>query len=80
MVGKYTTNVKLSWEEQKETVQSFMALDVDQNGYITAADYKYMLESSGEKVTDEEISDFIGAFDIDGDGRVSYDEFVNLTK
>lgn len=34
----------------------------------------------GEKVTDEEVSDFIGAFDIDGDGRVSYDEFVNLTK
>ncbi|CAH8383135.1 unnamed protein product [Eruca vesicaria subsp. sativa] len=53
----------------------------NQNGFVTAADYqKFVLTVTGKKVTDEDARNFIESFDVDGDGRVSYDEFVKLTR
>ncbi|CAN6971504.1 unnamed protein product [Brassica rapa subsp. trilocularis] len=81
MFGKFATDVTLSWDEKKEMIQWFRLLDVNQNGFITAADYqKYILTNYGKKVTDEDAHNFIKAFDVDCDGQVSYDEFVKLTR
>lgn len=60
---------------------TYRPIDADQKGYITAADYqKYVFTVSERMITDEEAANFIKNFDVDGDGRISYDEFVKLTR
>ena len=37
-----------------------------------------MMTNLGEKLTDEELEDMIREADLDGDHRVSYDEFLKI--
>lgn len=48
------------------------------NGYIGAAEIRFVLDALGEDVTDEEIDEMIRLIDIDGDGQVNYDEFLKM--
>ncbi|CAN7026943.1 unnamed protein product [Brassica oleracea var. botrytis] len=81
MIGNFPTDVTLEWEEKKEMNHTYRPIDADQKGYITAADYqKYVFTVSERMITDEEAANFIKIFDVDGDGRISYDEFVKLTR
>ncbi|RID44676.1 hypothetical protein BRARA_I01456 [Brassica rapa] len=81
MIGNFPTDVTLEWEEKKEMNHTYRRIDADQKGYITAADYqKYVFTVSERMITDEEAANFIKNFDVDGNGRVYYDEFVKLTR
>ncbi|XP_060087734.1 calmodulin-A-like [Heteronotia binoei] len=51
----------------------------DGNGYISTAELRHVMTNLGEKLTDEEVDDMIREADIDGDGQVSYEEFVQMT-
>ena len=65
----------LSNEEMKEAFREF---DLDKNGYVGAAEIAHILQSMGEKATDDEVDEMILMADLDGDGQVSFEEFVVL--
>ena len=41
-------------------------------------DCRHVMTNLGEKLTDEEVDEMIREADIDGDGQVNYEEFVNV--
>uniref|UniRef100_A0A8P0NV50 EF-hand calcium-binding domain-containing protein 11 n=2 Tax=Canis lupus familiaris TaxID=9615 RepID=A0A8P0NV50_CANLF len=52
--------------------------DKDGNGYISAVELHHVMTNSGVKLTDEEVDEMIKEADTDGDGRVNYEEFVQM--
>ncbi|EYU23702.1 hypothetical protein MIMGU_mgv1a023810mg, partial [Erythranthe guttata] len=60
-------------QEIDEAKETFKVFDIDQNGYISANEIRQKL---GHKLTDEEVNQMIREADLDGDGQISFDEFV----
>ena len=56
----------------------FQSFDNDGDGYITADDLRKGMREFNENVTDDELAKFVAAADKDGDGLVSYEEFVQV--
>ena len=56
----------LSPEEVKEAFREF---DLDKNGFVGAAEIAHVLQSMGEKATDDEVDEMILMADLDGDGQ-----------
>lgn len=61
-----------------EIRETFRCFDLNGNGYIGAAEIKYVLEQLEEDVTDEEIDEMIRMLDLDGDGQVNFKEFYKM--
>ncbi|KAM0012120.1 putative EF-hand domain-containing protein [Helianthus debilis subsp. tardiflorus] len=57
---------------------SFRVFDKDQNGFISASELCHVMKNLGEKLTDEEVDETIHEADVDGDGRIDYEEFVKV--
>eukprot|EP01051_Picozoa_sp_SAG22_P005488 SAG22_NODE_327_length_12278_cov_10.550209_9_plen_169_part_00 len=55
--------------------EAFKMFDSTKTGLLELADLRHVLEKMGEKATDEELEQLIKELDVDGDGRVSFDEF-----
>ncbi|XP_049375906.1 calmodulin-2/4-like [Solanum verrucosum] len=64
------------WEA--ELKEAFRVFDKDQNGFISAAELRHILTNFREVFTDEEVDEMIRDADVDGDGQISYEEFVKL--
>ena len=47
--------------------------DRNGDGFISAAELRTTMTNMGDKLTDEEMSQFMTDADIDGDGRITYD-------
>ena len=67
--------LRASPEEVKEAFREF---DLDKNGFVGAAEIAHVLQSMGEKATDDEVDEMILMADLDGDGQISFDEFFKL--
>nr|XP_033794192.1 multiple coagulation factor deficiency protein 2 isoform X2 [Geotrypetes seraphini]XP_033794193.1 multiple coagulation factor deficiency protein 2 isoform X2 [Geotrypetes seraphini] len=52
----------------------------DGNGFISSAELRHVMTILGEKLTEEEVDEMIREADIDGDGQVNYEEFVQMLK
>jgi calmodulin len=48
------------------------------NGYVGAAEIRFVMDALGEMVTDEEIDEMIRIIDLDGDGEVNFREFYKM--
>lgn len=48
------------------------------NGYVGAAEIRFVMDALGEQVTDEEIDEMIRMLDVDGDGEVNFREFYKM--
>lgn len=57
--------------------EAFRVFDKDGNGYISAPELRFAMTKLGE-MTDEEVEELIKETDIDGDGQVSFEEFVTM--
>ncbi|XP_026313142.1 calmodulin-3 isoform X1 [Piliocolobus tephrosceles] len=68
----------LSPRREKCPVKAFIPNPQDGNGYISAAELRHVMTNLGEKLTDEEVDEMIREADIDGDGQVNYEEFVQM--
>jgi calmodulin len=65
-------------DSEEEIREAFKVFDRDNNGYISAAELRHVMTSIGEKLTDDEVDEMIREADKDGDGRIDYQEFVQL--
>jgi len=63
---------------EKALRRLFDEFDTDNSGFITADNVRQLINDAGfgDDVTDEEISELISRVDKEGDGKVSFEEFV----
>ncbi|CAD8077514.1 unnamed protein product [Paramecium primaurelia] len=62
-------------EQESEEIKK---IDKDGNELISITELRCAMKNQGEKLTDKEIEDMIEEADKDGDGYISYDEFVRM--
>lgn len=63
-------------DEEEELRQAFRVFDKTGCGYISASDLRAVLQCMGEDLTEDEIDEMIAEVDIDGDGRIDFEEFI----
>ena len=74
MMSKKATHTN----SESELIEAFKVFDKDGNGFITAQELRHVMTNLGEKITQEEADEMIGEADLDGDGRIDYEEFVKM--
>lgn len=60
--------------------EAFQLFDRDSNGYISKRELTFVMTSLGEQITDTAVENMIKEVDLDGDGRVNYEEFLRIMK
>eukprot|EP00826_Nyctotherus_ovalis_P010379 TRINITY_DN12741_c0_g2_i1.p3 TRINITY_DN12741_c0_g2~~TRINITY_DN12741_c0_g2_i1.p3 ORF type:complete len:117 (+),score=41.86 TRINITY_DN12741_c0_g2_i1:353-703(+) len=63
---------------RNEMTSAFKKMNTDKSGKISFGNLKKTLRDLGESLSDEEIEAMIKAADKDGDGQVSYPEFMDM--
>jgi calcium-binding protein CML len=62
----------------KSLREAFRIFDKDQSGYIEAKEIASVTTTLGQALTPEELAEFMKDADLDGDGRLNYNEFVKM--
>ncbi|XP_042557368.1 calmodulin-like [Dipodomys spectabilis] len=65
-------------ESKEEIREAFRVFDKDGSGFVSAAELRQVLTTLGEKLTDLEVDEMIREADIDGNGLLNYEEFVQM--
>jgi calmodulin len=65
-------------DAEEELIEAFRIFDKEGRGYIGAEDIRHLLLMLGESMTEEEVEEIITQADMDGDGKVSYQDFAKL--
>ena len=65
-------------EQLKEYKEAFDLFDRDKTGLIGTEDVYSLLKNFGDTTPKKEISENLSQFDNDGDGKLSFDEFVTF--
>lgn len=63
---------------ESEIKEAFDTLDMNKNQYITAEELAFFLDVLEEEVQEEEIEEMIRLCDIEGNGKVKYEEFQRM--
>lgn len=58
--------------------ETFRAFDRNSDGFITAKEIKKTMKNLGEPLTDKQAKDMVKTADVNGDGKLSRDEFRTL--
>jgi calmodulin len=61
-----------------EITESFSVFDKDGNGYISAVEFKHILVTMGEALSEKEIKEVMKEVDIDSHGMINYNEFASI--
>jgi len=77
-VAMMTKHMKSPHDEERELRDSFRVFDKNGDGFISAAELRQVMATLGEHLSEEEIREMITEADVDGDGRVNYEEFVSM--
>eukprot|EP00397_Hematodinium_sp_SG-2012_P038652 GEMP01042079.1.p1 GENE.GEMP01042079.1~~GEMP01042079.1.p1 ORF type:complete len:150 (+),score=48.42 GEMP01042079.1:82-531(+) len=65
-------------DEAEDLVEAFKVFDLDGDGFISASELRKVMNNLGEKLTEQEIDEMIREVDNDGDGKVSWNEFLMM--
>ncbi|CAM6094646.1 unnamed protein product [Calypogeia fissa] len=66
--------------EYKELVDAFKVFDRNGDGKISVGELGEVLRSLGDDISDEDLQLMVDAVDIDGDGFIDLQEFIDLNK
>nr|ACO15054.1 Calmodulin [Caligus clemensi] len=70
---------KSSETDQTEDLrEAFRIFDKDKSGYIEAKEIISVTTTMGQVLTPEELRNFMQEADLDGDGKLDYNEFVKI--
>merc|ERR1711860_253968 len=70
---------KSSEADQTEALrEAFRIFDKDKSGYIEAREIALTAQALGEALSEAELREFMAEADLDGDGRLNYNEFVKI--
>ncbi len=70
--------MKFLLKKKNEYLETFKIFDKNNDGQITQDELKQLLNNIGQKPSDSEIQDMINEIDIDGDGKINFDNFITL--
>ncbi|XP_037946792.1 calmodulin-like [Teleopsis dalmanni] len=62
----------------QEIRDAFRVFDRNGDGFISAEELRYVMTNMGEKLTLEEANEMIREADLNGDGQIDYNEFVEM--
>ena len=68
--------MSLSAEQIEELKAAFTQMDANGDGFVTKDELKAMLSSLGEPVEDSVVNEMMNVADVNGDGKVDFNEFV----
>jgi len=70
---------KLRTEDVRDELKdAFKVFDKNNDGYLSATELREVLQTLGDRMTDDDVDELIQAADTNGDGRVDYEEFVSM--
>mmetsp|Transcript_42786 Transcript_42786/g.118185 ORF Transcript_42786/g.118185 Transcript_42786/m.118185 type:complete len:161 (-) Transcript_42786:209-691(-) len=75
MASKLTAN-----DSADEMREAFQVFDRDKSGSVTASELKAVMNNLGEQVTDAEVLAMIREADADGDGELSFEDFLQFVQ
>ena len=76
MMSKRMTNK----DEDEEIREAFRIFDQDGNGFITLEELESVMIKLGENLTNDELTAMMHEADLDGDGKIDFDEFVVMMR
>ncbi|RUS31974.1 calmodulin 1 [Jimgerdemannia flammicorona] len=78
LMSRYVHTSSLKETEEDDLREAFKVFDTDSNGLINSAELHQVLNSLGEKLTNDEVNEMIREVDLDGDGQINYKEFLKI--
>ncbi|XP_071526560.1 neo-calmodulin-like isoform X2 [Panulirus ornatus] len=63
---------------EDELKEAFKVFDKKNSGYLSSTELRHVMTSMGEKMSEQEVEDMIKEAAPNGDGKVNYEEFVNI--
>lgn len=64
----------------EELQEAFSVFDRDKTGHVTASELKHVMNSLGENVSNQDVEDMMKEADMDGDGELSVDDFIQFVQ
>lgn len=61
-----------------EYKEAFSIYDTNNDGFITKDELRHMLETLGDHPSEEQIDRMMKDADLNGDGKISLEEFISL--
>merc|ERR1712098_1003289 len=65
-------------DQESDLREAFKIFDRDKDGYIDMKELKKVTTMLGSMLTKEEVEEFMAEADVDGNGKLDYDEFVKM--
>lgn len=77
-MGSQPADQLLSDEEIGEFREAFSLFDKNGDGTISSAELGTVMRSLGQNPTESELQDMINEIDVDGNGTIDFEEFLNM--
>jgi len=78
LTGHYKKKMKKPMDLERDMRNAFSALDKDGTGFILEAELRQILGTLGEVLVTEEIDLLMRDCEVDDEGQIKYDKFVDM--